>query len=138
MAAKKTQPQLAEQLQDHIANDRAMLEWRGDVTTILATQTEILKGLREDLKEHEIHEEKYQNIVTSFMQDSSTDRAVIREKDGEQDRVIANVSRNHEDAMKLIREINNKVWMITGAVAIYCPIIAYMAMKLFEHLAPGH
>jgi hypothetical protein len=138
MPPKKTAPQLATQLQEHIANDKVMIEWRESVTGILATQTEILKGLRDDFKQHELHEEKYQTIVTEFMQNSSTDRAVIKEKGHEQDRVIEKLGENHSDAMKIIREINNKVWLVTGAIAIYCPIIAYMAVKLFEHLAPGH
>jgi len=138
MAPKKTQDQLAIQLQEHIANDKIMIEWRENVTVILATQTEILKGLRDDFKQHEAAEEKYQTIVTQFMSDSKTDRAVIKEKGNEQDRVIDSMGKNHKDSMQVIREINNKVWLVTGAVIIYCPIIAYMAMKLFEHLAPGH
>jgi len=138
MAPKKTAPELATQLQEHIANDKAMIEWRESVTVILATQTEILKGLREDFKQHEVSEEKYQGVVTEFMRDSHTDRAIIKEKGQEQDRVIDQMGKNHSDAMRIIREINNKVWLVTGAVIIYCPVIAYMAVKLFEHLAPGH
>jgi len=138
MAPKKTAPELATQLQEHIANDKVMIEWRESVTVILATQTEILKGLRDDFKQHEAAEERYQLVVTNFMSDSKTDRAVIKEKGQEQDRVIDQIGKNHLDAMKIIREINNKVWLVTGAVIIYCPVIAYMAVKLFEHLAPGH
>ena len=138
MAPKKTAPELATQLQEHIANDKVMIEWRQSITVILATQTEILKGLRDDFKQHEAAEERYQLVVTNFMSDSKTDRAVIKEKGQEQDRVIDQIGKNHLDAMKIIREINNKVWLVTGAVIIYCPVIAYMAVKLFEHLAPGH
>jgi hypothetical protein len=138
MAPKKTAPELATQIQEHIANDKVMIEWRESVTVILATQTEILKGLRDDFKQHEAAEERYQLVVTNFMSDSKTDRAVIKEKGQEQDRVIDQIGKNHLDAMKIIREINNKVWLVTGAVIIYCPVIAYMAVKLFEHLAPGH
>jgi hypothetical protein len=114
--------------------DRDMLEWRGSVTEILSQQTEILRGLREDFKKHEDAEEVYQSVVTNFMSNAKTDTAILREQYGEQDRIIERLSSNHESAMKLIREINNKVWLITGAVIIYCPIIGFMAIKLFEHL----
>lgn len=115
-------------------HDKDMLEWRGSVTAILAQQTEILRGLREDFKKHEEQEEVYQGTVTGFMSDAKTDTAVFREKGSEQEKVITKLTENHEAAMKLIREINNKVWLVTGAIIIYCPIIGFMAIKLFEHL----
>ena len=136
--ATKVKQQQADSIRTRLEqNQKDMQNWRESVTVILTQQTEILAGLREDFKKHEEQEEKYQNVVTEFMQTTGIDGAIIKEKSGEQEKMIDKVVRNHEDAMKLIREINNKVWLVTGAVIIYCPIIAYMATKLFEHLTIG-
>jgi len=110
------------------------IEWRNNVTVILAQQTEILSALREDFKKHESQEEKYQEAVSKFMSDTAVRQAVIDQKGLDQEKVVVKMSENHESLTLLIRSINNKMWFAIGAIAIYAPIIAYMATKLFEHL----
>ena len=139
MPLKKTltSNELTAQLQNHIAHDKGVDEWRASVTQILATQTEILNALREDFKHHEEKEEHYQEKVALFMQNSSVDRAIMKEKTGEQDKTIITLTEHHKTAMTMMTSINAKVWLAVGAVAVYGPILSFLAVELYRHLT-GH
>ena len=136
-AKDRTHNELATQLQAHIAHDKGVDEWRESVTMILATQTEILNALRADFKQHEAAEERYQDKVTAFMQASAIERAVIKEKAGEQDNHIVILTDHHKTAMTMMTSINSKVWLAVGAVAVYGPILSFLAVELYRHLT-GH
>jgi len=134
MAVKTKSTQADAVINRLVADQKETTDWRGEVTVILTKQTEILSALREDFKKYEEQEERYQAMVTKFMSETSTAQALLNQKGTDQEKVIQKQAENHNEVMNLVRGINNKVWLVTGAVMIYAPIISYMAIKLFEHL----
>ena len=116
------------------AKEAEIAEWRSSVTAILAQQTEILAALREDFRNHEAQEERYQEKVSEFMSVSKLDRAVIVEKAITNTDKILSLEEHHKSAMDIMQKINQKVWLAVGAIMIYAPILTFLAVELYNHL----
>lgn len=130
---KKTAVECKTELDNKSIND-----WRNNVTIILAQQTEILNALRQDFKDHEIREDNYQEKITKFILETSTESAVAKVAVVDIKAEFIQLAKLHSETAKIVNSINNKVWLALGAVMVYGPVISFLAVELYRHLTTGH